>query len=104
MITLTPQTMTAEQHREITPWLEAHGVVAGHVFRLDLDTVTQTMTVHEYEFGKDGQVRAIGTEPVKRPPYTNDIGLALLPWMVADQETVVEPATRHEPKKGHRHG
>jgi hypothetical protein len=95
--------MTATQQRELAPWLEAHGVVAGHVFRLDLDTITNMMTVYEYEFGKDGQLHAIGLEPVKRPLYTIDIGLALLPWMVAEREPVVEPATRHDPKRGHRH-
>ena len=91
MITITPQNMTAEQQREIVPWLEAHGVVAAHVFRLDVEEAAGRMTVHEYEFGPDGQMRVVGDELVKRTPRVVDVGLALLPWMKADHELFADP-------------
>lgn len=96
MITITPQNMTAEQQREIVPWLEAHGVVAAHVFRLDVEEAAGRMTVHEYEFGPDGQMRVVGDELVKRTPRVVDVGLALLPWMATGRETIAELVVRRD--------
>lgn len=96
MITITPDSMVCAQHAEITPWLEAHGVVAGRVYRLDVDIAGKTMTVHEYEFEPDGQMRAVDGEPVKRQPYSIDIGLAFLPWMTTGNETIAELVVRRD--------